>query len=88
MWRWSWRGRRKRGKGWRKFGGEVEDLKKQLEGAKQELTVALRMGDCEEASQLRFATLLDLQGRLPKEGAREAAEAAGMLHERMTLLES
>ena len=56
--------------------GEVEDLKKQLGDAKRELTVALRMGNCEKASQLQFATLPDLQGRLPKE--RAAAEAAGM----------
>ena len=69
---------------------EVEGLKKQLEDSKQELTVA-PMRDCEKATQLRFATLPDLQGRLPKESAgEEAAEAAGMLHERvtrMTLLE-
>ena len=66
-------------------------MKKQLEDFKQELTVALPMRDCEKATQLRFATLPDLQGRLPKESAgEEAAEAAGMLHEcvtRMTLLE-
>ena len=57
-------------------------MKKQLEDAKRELTVALRMGNCEKASQLQFATLPDLQGRLPKE--RVAAEAAGMWLERVT----
>ena len=71
--------------------GEVEDLKEQLEDASQELTVVLRRGDCEKVPQLRFATLPDLRGIPPKEGAGEEAAAAGMLHERMTrmiLLES
>ena len=69
--------------------GEVEDLKEQLEDASQE--VVLRRGDCEKVPQLRFATLPDLRGIPPKEGAGEEAAAAGMLHERMTrmiLLES
>ena len=62
--------------------GEVEDLKEQLEDASQE--VVLRRGDCEKVPQLRFATLPDLRGIPPKEGAGEEAAAAGMLHERMT----
>ena len=62
--------------------GEVEDLKKRLEDASQELTVVLRRGDCEKVPQLRFATLPDLRGIPPKE--RVAAEAAGMWLERVT----
>ena len=66
-------------------------MKKQLEDASQELTVVLRRGDYEKVPQLRFATLPDLRGRPPREGAGEEESAAGMLHERMTrmiLLES
>ena len=63
----------------------VKELKKRLEDAKQELAVALRLGDYEKAPQLRFATLLDLRGRLPKEGAGEEADKRMT---RMILLES
>ena len=67
----------------------VKNVKKGLEEAKHELNVALRMGDYEKASQLRFATIPELQGRLPKEGVaeereREEDKLGGMLHERVT----
>ena len=65
----------------------VKELKKKLEDAKQELAVALRLGDFEKASQLRFATLPDLEGRLPKEREGQGEEGigeGGMLHERVT----
>ena len=67
----------------------VKNVKKGLEEAKHELNVALRMGDYEKASQLRFATIPELQGRLPKEGVAEERERkedklGGMLHERVT----
>lgn len=71
----------------------TKDLKKRLEKAKHNLEVAQRVGDYERASQLRFATIPDLQRQLntePKtkkhedEEEEEEAKLGGMLHDRVT----
>ncbi|PCH36477.1 hypothetical protein WOLCODRAFT_28615 [Wolfiporia cocos MD-104 SS10] len=68
----------------------IKDLKQRLEQAKHELEVAQRQGQYERASQLRFATIPELQRQLPSEsdrGEAAAAEAEGplpMLHDRVT----
>lgn len=68
---------------------KVKDLKMRLEQAKHELEVAQRQGQYERASQLRFATIPELERQLPKESERaeEAKEDEGalvMLHDRVT----
>lgn len=68
----------------------TKDIKKRLEEAKHELEVAQRLGDYEKASQLRFASIPDLQRQLPKETERqnkaleEEGKLSGMLHDRVT----
>ncbi|KIP01473.1 hypothetical protein PHLGIDRAFT_80531 [Phlebiopsis gigantea 11061_1 CR5-6] len=66
----------------------VKDVKQRLEDAKHELDVAQRQGQYERASQLRFATIPELERQLPKESERpEEAEGEGaltMLHDRVT----
>ena len=64
-----------------------KDLKQRLEDAKHELEVAQRQGQYERASQLRFATIPELERQLPAEGERAEEEAEGplaMLHDRVT----
>ena len=67
---------------------KVKDVKQRLEDAKHELDVAQRQGQYERASQLRFATIPELERQLPKESERaEEAEGEGtltMLHDRVT----
>ena len=55
----------------------VKDTKARLEQAKHELEVAQRMGHYERASQLRFATIPELEKQLPKEGERQEEEGEG-----------
>ena len=67
----------------------VKDTKRRLEEAKHELEVAQRMGQYERASQLRFATIPELERQLPKEDSSleegKEEESGGMvLHERVT----
>ena len=67
----------------------IKDVKMRLEEAKHELEVAQRQGQYERASQLRFATIPELERQLPKETERrEGEEDSGtgltMLHERVT----
>lgn len=64
----------------------VKGLKERLENAKHELEVALRQGQLERASQLRYATIPDLEGQLPKEDehADETESPLSMLHDRVT----
>ena len=70
--------------GWRDHGKSLR-LDQQ---AKHELDVAQRQGQYERASQLRFATIPELERQLPKESERaEEAEGEGaltMLHDRVT----
>ena len=78
-----WQGERKRLQ-------RVKDVKARLEQAKHELDVAQRQGAYERASQLRFATIPELEKQLPTEQEAAAADAANsdgpvpMLHERVT----
>ncbi|EIW78756.1 P-loop containing nucleoside triphosphate hydrolase protein [Coniophora puteana RWD-64-598 SS2] len=69
----------------------IKDLKKKLEEAKHDLEVAQRQGQYERASQLRYATIPDLERQLPRETGEgkdgEALDAEGplpMLHDRVT----
>ncbi|KAH9930198.1 P-loop containing nucleoside triphosphate hydrolase protein [Fomitopsis serialis] len=65
----------------------IQDLKRRLEEAKHELEVAQRQGQYERASQLRFATIPELETQLPQETERSDAENVGpmsMLHDRVT----
>ncbi|KAH9949196.1 P-loop containing nucleoside triphosphate hydrolase protein [Amylocystis lapponica] len=65
----------------------IKDVKQRLEDAKHELEVAQRQGHYERASQLRFATIPELERQLPTEGERgedEAARPLAMLHDRVT----
>ncbi|KAI0924160.1 chaperone ATPase hsp78, variant 6 [Taiwanofungus camphoratus] len=66
----------------------IKDLKQRLEEAKHELEVTQRQGQYERASQLRFATIPELQRQLPSETERgESEEGEGplaMLHDRVT----
>ena len=66
----------------------IKDVKERLEDAKRELEIAQRQGQYERASQLRFATIPELERQLPKESERaEEAEGEGaltMLHDRVT----
>jgi ATP-dependent Clp protease ATP-binding subunit ClpB len=69
---------------------KIKELKLKLEEAKHDLEVAQRQGQYERASQLRFATIPELERQLPKETERTAedgSETEGgltMLHERVT----
>lgn len=65
----------------------IKDLKASLEQAKHDLEVAQRQGQYERASQLRFATIPELEKQLPQETERSDAENVGpmpMLHDRVT----
>lgn len=68
----------------------VKEIKEKLEEAKYELEVAQRQGQFERASQLRFATIPELERQLPKEGREDVAEGKEgdetltMLHDRVT----
>ncbi|KAH9832468.1 P-loop containing nucleoside triphosphate hydrolase protein [Rhodofomes roseus] len=65
----------------------IKDLKRRLEDAKYELEVAQRQGQYERASQLRFATIPELERQLPQETEKSDAENVGpmpMLHDRVT----
>ncbi|CCM05583.1 uncharacterized protein FIBRA_07811 [Fibroporia radiculosa] len=65
----------------------IKNVKQRLEDAKHELEVAQRQGQYERASQLRFATIPELERQLPSETERMDGEAEGpmpMLHDRVT----
>lgn len=68
----------------------TKELKKRLEEAKHQLEVAQRQGEYEKASQLRFATIPDLERQLPSESETKNRELedegklGGMLHDRVT----
>ncbi|TFY58438.1 hypothetical protein EVJ58_g6417 [Rhodofomes roseus] len=65
----------------------IKDLKRRLEDAKYELEVAQRQGQYERASQLRFATIPELERQLPQETEKSDAENVGptpTLHDRVT----
>ncbi|EPS94892.1 hypothetical protein FOMPIDRAFT_1033139 [Fomitopsis schrenkii] len=65
----------------------IKDVKARLEQAKYDLEVAQRQGHYERASQLRFATIPELEKQLPQETERNDAENVGplpMLHDRVT----
>lgn len=65
----------------------IKDIKRKLEDAKHELEVAQWQGQYERASQLRFATIPELERQLPTETERGEGEAAGpmpILHDRVT----
>ncbi|GJE93775.1 ATP-dependent Clp protease ATP-binding subunit ClpA [Phanerochaete sordida] len=65
----------------------IKDVKARLEQAKHELDVAQRQGAFERASQLRFATIPELEKQLPQESERAREEegegALTMLHDRV-----
>lgn len=68
---------------------KIKDVKARLEQAKHELEVAQRQGQYERASQLRFATIPELEKQLPKESERaqegeEREDGLTMLHDRVT----
>ena len=65
---------------------KIKDIKKRLADAKYQLEVAQREGQYELASRLRFATIPDLEGRLPSDSESEAMEESpmAMLHDRVT----
>ena len=68
---------------------KIKDVKMRLEQAKHELEVAQRQGQYERASQLRFATIPELEKQLPKESERTEEGKDGesgltMLHDRVT----
>lgn len=68
----------------------IKDVKRRLEAAKHELEVALRQGQYDAASRLRFARIPELEAQLPRaeaDGDGAGAGAAGpetLLHERVT----
>ncbi|KAI0080314.1 P-loop containing nucleoside triphosphate hydrolase protein [Panus rudis PR-1116 ss-1] len=65
----------------------IKNLKERLEKAKHELEVALRQGQLDRASQLRYATIPELERQLPKEEEHpnESVDAPlSMLHDRVT----
>ena len=66
---------------------KVKEIKEKLEEAKHELEVAQRQGLFEKASQLRFATIPQLERELPKERKTDDGqdgEGLTMLHDRVT----
>ena len=65
---------------------KIKDIKKRLSEAKHQLEVALREGQYELASRLRFATIPELEGQLPSDSESEAMEESPMviLHDRVT----
>ncbi|CAL1695239.1 unnamed protein product [Somion occarium] len=64
----------------------AKDLKQRLENAKYELEVALRHGQLDRASQLRYSIIPDLERQLPKEEevTEEAESPLSMLHDRVS----
>ncbi|KAH8102550.1 P-loop containing nucleoside triphosphate hydrolase protein [Cristinia sonorae] len=64
----------------------LKDLKQRLEDAKHELEVAQRQGQFERASQLRYATIPELERQLPNENEAsvDAESPLSMLHDRVT----
>lgn len=61
---------------------EVKRVKQQLGEARQELEEALRKGDYQRASELRFSTIPELEQKIPKEKEDETEHQ--LLHERVT----
>jgi len=64
----------------------IKQTKKALEDAKYQLEKAQREGQYELASRLRFATIPELEKKLPKEGEGEGQGEGplAMLHDRVT----
>ncbi|PPR01557.1 hypothetical protein CVT24_005883 [Panaeolus cyanescens] len=65
---------------------EIKETKKKLEDAKYQLEVAQRQGQYELASRLRFATIPELESKLPteKEESDHDESPLAMLHDRVT----
>lgn len=66
---------------------KVKNLKERLEEAKHELEVAQRQGQYDRASQLRYATIPDLERQLPREDESNGDDnesPLSMLHDRVT----
>lgn len=70
---------------------KTKEVKKELEEAKYQLDVAQRQGQYEQASRLRYATIPELEAKLPKEesgpeemGRDQDESPLAMLHERVT----
>ncbi|KAF8885071.1 P-loop containing nucleoside triphosphate hydrolase protein [Gymnopilus junonius] len=65
---------------------DIKETKKKLEEAKYQLEVAQRQGQYELASRLRFATIPELERKLPTEKESEEVDEStlAMLHERVT----
>jgi hypothetical protein len=66
---------------------KIKSIKQQLEDAKHQLEVSQRQGQYEKASQLRFATIPELERQLPVEDERASDDVESplvMLHDRVT----
>jgi len=65
---------------------KIKEAKKKLEEAKYQLEVAQRQGQFELASQLRYATIPELERQLPTEKEQEEKEGSplAMLHDCVT----
>ena len=62
---------------------DIKETKRKLEDAKYQLEVALRLGNFERASQLRFSEIPELEKQVPRDNGDDNADNT-MLHERVT----
>lgn len=72
---------------WDKERAEIEDIKKvkeELEVARVELEKAQREGNFAKAGELQYATIPQLQSRLPAEGSGASSSADTLIHDSVT----
>ncbi|CAG8426946.1 unnamed protein product [Penicillium salamii] len=74
-------------KAWEKEKAEIDTIKgtkADLERARFELEKAQREGDFAKAGELRYATIPELEAKLPKEGAEQDSENQTLIHDSVT----
>ncbi|KAJ5332568.1 uncharacterized protein N7506_006351 [Penicillium brevicompactum] len=74
-------------KAWEKEKAEIDSIKgtkADLERARFELEKAQREGDFAKAGELRYATIPELEAKLPKEGAEQDPENQTLIHDSVT----
>ncbi|CAG8943851.1 unnamed protein product [Penicillium salamii] len=74
-------------KAWEKEKAEIDTIKgtkAELERARFELEKAQREGDFAKAGELRYATIPELEAKLPKEGAEQDPENQTLIHDSVT----
>ena len=72
---------------WEKEKAEIDTIKRtkeELEQARFKLEQAQREGDFAKAGELRFSTIPELEGKLPKEGGEQDAEKQNLIHDSVT----